>query len=318
MKNSELKTLNLTLTKLLRAPIVSGNNGNGLDQFYTKPKIAQKCWNTVQRVIGELKLHENNYHYIEPAAGCGCFFQVLPRNRRTGIDLDPREIPEINGKGNGKGIIKSDYLDWFPKATSRLPKYVVIGNPPFGKRGKLVVDFFNHSDFAEIIAFIVPVSFRKFAIQRQLSSSYALVARQGLSNESFCTPDGKDYSVNAEFQVWVRNPGAMKNMREMLPAAVSHGDFTMYQYNNTEKALDLFDKEFDFAVPCQGYQDYSRRETDPNDCERHKQWMLFKGKNKKVRSMLKKIDFGNLAYECSTVTPGFRKNDVVKHYESLV
>lgn len=318
MENTTAQDFDGTLSALLRAPTTSTHNGNGLDQFYTKPRIARKCWSAVQRVIGRLPLLERNYHYIEPAAGCGCFYQVLPRQRRTGIDLEPRNLPRINGRGIIKGIIKDDYLKWSPKPTARTPKYVVIGNPPFGKRGKLAVDFFNHSGFAEIITFIVPVSFRKFTIQRRLLLGYALVARTALSNDSFCTPDGKDYSVNAEFQVWVRTPCKLKDMREHMSAAISHADFEMRQYNNTEKALVAFDEPFDFAVPCQGYQDYSRRETDPENCERHKQWMLFTGRNKGVRARLKNIDFATLAYECATATPGFRKNDVVKYYDSLV
>ena len=225
----------------------------------------------------------------------------------------PRKLSGVDGSG----IICADYLEWRP--TRDGGGYVVVGNPPFGKRGKLAVAFFNHSDFADIIAFIVPVSFRKYFIHRQLSPEYGLVVRKLLANDSFHTPDGKDYAINAEFQIWTRLsvPRPMTDMRERFPAPIKHPDFEMRQYNNTKQALPMFDAPFDFAVPCQGYQDYSRRETAPADCEKHKQWMLFTAKNDEVRGRLMAMDYATLSHDCATATPGFRKNDVVKYYGSL-
>lgn len=291
-----------------------GSNGGGLDQFYTKPSVAKKCWRAFVMASRRLKTNESQYWFIEPAAGCGCFYQILPSRRRIGIDIAPRRLPGINGRG----IAQADYLEWKPSATKRPRKYAVIGNPPFGHRGKLAVDFFNHSNFADIIAFVVPVSFRKYFIHRQLSPEYSLIAREPLDNNSFCTPNGKDYAVNAEFQVWTRLPHWLTDMREKSPAPINHPDFTMRQYNNTVQALSAFDQPFDFAVPCQGYQDYSRRETNAAKCEKHKQWILFVAKTKKIRARLEKIDYKALAFDCATATPGFRKNDVVRHYGSLV
>ena len=89
----------------------------------------------------------------------------------------------------------------------------------------------------------------------------------------------------------------------------------MWQYNNTPDALKVFQNPFDFAVPCQGWQDYSRRETDEKQCEKSKQWILLKAKNPTVLAQLMKIDYGHLAQECATAVPGFRKGDLVKAYK---
>ncbi len=283
----------------------------GLDQFYTKPRVARDCYRAFELVAKRAGSDLSNHWFVEPAAGCGSFYQALPPHRRTGVDIDPRQLPRIDNTG----IIRADYLTWQPK---RGRKYAVIGNPPFGKRGRLAVAFFNHSTFAEFIAFVVPVSFRKYTIHRQLSAKYALLHRKPLANESFCTPDGKGYAVNAEFQVWTRRPCSLRDLRETTPAAIHHPDFEMRQYNNTKQALKMFDLPFDFAVPCQGYQDYARRESDAGDCEKHKQWILFTANNKPIRNRLLKIDYAALAQDCATAIPGFRKNDVVKHYASLV
>ena len=292
-----------------------------LDQFYTKPQVAAQCWRTFQTLANRLGVDERRYWFVEPSAGCGCFYQNLPPRRRIGLDLAPQQLPNIRGRG----IIQADYFDWTPptkRASNR--RYIVIGNPPFGKRGKLAIDFFNHSNFADIIAFIVPVIFRKYAVHRHLSANYALVKCKNLDNDSFCTPDNKPYSVNAEFQIWTRRDildiktnrarNKLIDLRESAPPPIQHDDFEMRQYNNTAEALPAFKQPFDFAVPCQGYQDYSRRETDPRKCEKHKQWMLFVAKNKRVRARLNQLDFDFLAHECATATPGFRKNDVVRCY----
>ena len=166
---------------------------NRLDQFYTQPEVAEKCWRAFLRVA-EIDL--SDYWFIEPAAGCGSFYQLLPSQRRIGLDIAPQKL-------TGEGIIQTDYLKWRPKDKQ---KYIVIGNPPFGKRGKTAVEFFNHSAYADFIAFVVPASFRKFFMHRRLHDRYALIARETLHKKSFQTPDGKDYSVNAEFQIWTRLP----------------------------------------------------------------------------------------------------------------
>ncbi len=77
----------------------------------------------------------------------------------------------------------------------------------------------------------------------------------------------------------------------------------------------MFNEPFDFAVPCQGWQDYRRREQDPNLCEKHKQWMLFKPQNELSRARLyEEIDYERLAFKSATAIPGFRKGDLVQEY----
>ena len=104
-------------------------------------------------------------------------------------------------------------------------------------------------------------------------------------------------------------------LNKALP--ISHKDFKMWQYNNTPAALKVFENEFDFAVPAQGWQDYSRRETDSANCEKNKQWILLKAMNPMVLSRLLSIDYNSLAQRCPTAVPGFRKGDLVKEYSDL-
>ena len=90
----------------------------------------------------------------------------------------------------------------------------------------------------------------------------------------------------------------------------------MWQYNNTREALRVFRQDFDFAAPCQGWQDYSRGETEADACEKHKQWMLIRLRHPLARKrLLEEIDYGELALRTATSVPGFRKGDLVLEYQ---
>jgi len=276
-----------------------------LDQFYTKPQTAQRCYRHALTALGKVGGCDA-WYFIEPSAGEGSFYALLPAERRAGMDIAP----------GGDEIRQGDFLKrkkrFFAVDNSCV---VAIGNPPFGKRGKLAVDFFNAAaKFAGTVAFIVPVIFRKYFIHKALNPNFKWVSALQLPPHSFYTPDGRDYKINAEFQVWTRLPTHLKNKRLFAAPPVAHPDFKMHQYNNTRQALKVFAMPFDFAVPAQGYQDYTRRESNPDNCEKHKQWMLFRAAREEVKQNLFEMDYERLAHDNITVTPGFRKNDVVAEY----
>ncbi len=77
--------------------------------------------------------------------------------------------------------------------------------------------------------------------------------------------------------------------------------------------MKVFDNDFDFAVPRQGYYDYNRKETDKNKCEKNIQWILFKANNNEILQRLKNIDFVKLSKKNTSVF-GFGKADVVEEY----
>ncbi len=277
---------------------------NLLDQFYTKPEIAIACWQHFTKTLSTLNRSLKDLFFFEPAAGTGAFYQLLPAQKRLGIDLVPK-CDDVKLQD----FFKLTDLPSIPKDT------VVIGNPPFGKRGKLAIAFFNHAArLADTVAFIVPVNFRKFTTHKQLDPSMRFISQLPLPRDAFHLSTGKSYAVNTEFQIWTRLPTAHHDMRQHKPLPIRHKDFQMWQYNNTPDALKVFQNSFDFAVPCQGWQDYSRREIDEKQCERNKQWILLKAKNPNVLARLMKIDYEHLALECATAVPGFRKGDLVKIY----
>ena len=275
-----------------------------LDQFYTKPEVAAACWGYFTDILPSLNCYMSDMFFVEPSAGTGTFYNLLPHHSRLGIDINPK----------CEDILPQDFFT-LTELSNDQNQTVIIGNPPFGKRGKMAVAFFNHAaHLADIVAFIVPVNFRKYIVHKQLDESMRFISKLELPRDAFYLDSGKPYSVNTEFQVWTRLPSYHRDLRQYKSLPIRHKDFQLWQYNNTVEARKVFQNTFDFAVPCQGWQDYSRKETDEKSCERNKQWILIKANDTKILSRLKSIDFGNLAKACGTAVPGFRKGDLVKEY----
>ena len=83
--------------------------------------------------------------YLEPSAGNGSFIPYLKDNKYVAYDIEPES----------EEIIKQDFLLFEPEYKD----YIVIGNPPFGKRSRLAIDFLNHAtSMAKVIGFIIPKS----------------------------------------------------------------------------------------------------------------------------------------------------------------
>jgi len=275
-----------------------------LNPFYTKQEVAASCWKYFSETLPSVNRTVNEMFFVEPSAGTGAFYNCLPPQRRFGIDILPK----------CKNVITQDFFmvtrfPYAPKDTA------IIGNPPFGKRGKMAIAFFNHAaELADIVAFIVPVNFRKYIVHKQLDTSMRFIRKLALPRDAFYLDSGKSFSVNTEFQIWTRLPSAHQDMRQYKPLPIRHQDFQIWQYNNTPAALKVFENNFDFAIPCQGWQDYSRKEIDEKQCERNKQWILLKANDPNILAKLKQIDYARLARECGTAVPGFRKGDLVKAY----
>ena len=112
-----------------------------LDKYYTSTTLAKYCIDKVYSIIGK----ENISEYIEPSAVGGVFLDYLPTNTKA-YDIEPED----------DRIIKQNYLELdVPYKENRC----IIGNPPYGARNTLSVQFFKKSiQIADYIAFILPIS----------------------------------------------------------------------------------------------------------------------------------------------------------------
>ena len=176
----------------------SRDNYREKDQFYTTKEISKYCFNKTLQILKELDINEKEYIFIEPSAGCCNFYNILPENRKIGIDIDPK------GEFKEK-LIKINYLDFVPKDKNK--KYIVIGNPPFGLRGNLALRFINHSyDFADVVAFILPPLFDSTGkgVPMTRVYGYKLAYTEKLPLNSFEYPNGEKVEVATIFQVWTK------------------------------------------------------------------------------------------------------------------
>ncbi len=173
-----------------------------LDQFFTKPEIAKKYYLKTLKFLKKENINIEDCLFVEPSAGDGSFFKLLPKNQRIGLDLYPM----------AEGIIKKDFLNWTPPKTDK--KIIFIGNPPFGYRAWLALNFMNHaSKFADYIFFILPMSFQS---EGKGSSKYRvknmkLIHSEIIPNDRFYEPNGKIVKINALWQYWTKGENKIPN-----------------------------------------------------------------------------------------------------------
>lgn len=166
----------------------------GLDRFFTNSETALTCRDSLYTEMTADYADVDQYEFIDPGAGTGAFYDLMPTGRRTGIDIFPGR-PEF---------ISHDYLTWEPPKGRR---YAVLGNPPFGYRGWLALAFVNHSaTFADYIGCIVPMAFQsdgKGSPKHRVVGA-ELVWSEPLPSNAFTDARGQSVKLNALWQIWRR------------------------------------------------------------------------------------------------------------------
>ena len=165
----------------------------GLDQYNTLPEVAEYCWKALKKELKKDKIKLSDYHIIEPSAGTGAFYNMLPKGQRIGIDVE---------KYNDE-YIQQDFLTWTPSLGDR--PCIAVGNPPFGYRGWLALAFMNRAaEFCDYIGFILPMSFQsdgKGAPKNRVEGM-TLVHSEILEGDQFVLPNGDSMNINALWQIW--------------------------------------------------------------------------------------------------------------------
>lgn len=175
----------------------------GLDQFYTVPNIALKY---IQQTQVFYKFEK--FFIIEPSAGNGSFLSQIPSKDKVGLDIAPKH----------ESIIQQDFFQYRPPSQDK--KILVIGNPPFGRVSSLAVKFFNHSStFADVIAFILPRTFRRVSIQNRLYNLFHLVHDEDVPTD----PCSFDPPMQAKccFQIWEKR----EKFRPFVELPITHKDW---------------------------------------------------------------------------------------------
>ena len=155
------------------------------DQYYTRPDVAAQFYDIFRE-----RYDPDAYQMVEPSAGDGAFFRLLPASG-LGYDVEPK----------WPGIKKADFLELEVRNDRDV---AFIGNPPFGKNASTAIRFFNHAArWARVIALILPRTFRKGSVENRLDPHFHLVREEEVEAGAFLFR-GKPYDVPALFQIWER------------------------------------------------------------------------------------------------------------------
>lgn len=204
----------------------------GLDKFYTIPEISEKCLT----ILGSRYTWSEWGLVIEPSAGNGSFLTRIPTHKKFGMDISP-EHPDI---------VKQDFLTYTPP--SGIGKILVVGNPPFGRVSSLAIKFFNHaSKWADIIAFILPRTFRRISVHNKLHTNFHLVYDEEIPTEpcSFSPP----MMAKCCFQIWEKKD----TKRPIVELSTTHNDWDFLGFGpKDEKGQPTPPKGADFAIRAYG------------------------------------------------------------------
>ena len=188
-----------------------------LDQHFTSREEADTL---VQSLLSRLD-PACARRYIEPACGDGAFVESLkragvPRWHIRSVEIDkklPADIHQdfLKSTRESLGITR-----WKPDTT------IVVGNPPFGRSGKLVRDFLNKAaTYANWVCFIVPRS------MYMAKGCHSLDPRLELIYERSVTPGFTTTKAKCQWQEWFRLPEGSKGYRPGDRGADSQGLYSI-------------------------------------------------------------------------------------------
>ena len=254
----------------------------GREEFYTRKEDAERLYAEVIDRYGT-----DFDFFIEPSCGMGAFLDLMPSNK-IGIDI----------------IFGTDFFEWdFPKGRN-----IVIGNPPFGRKGKLAMQFLNRcSRHCEVVAMILPSIFSKYTFINRVHPMMHLTYETTVTE--FDRPDkiGEGPKVNCVFQIWEKST-------ELRPKIVRHTscddfDMTHRHYSRTSPDERERLKSYDFAI--------SQIEGKIRNCEDVTAGSVYFIKDntpdKSVRSVMERVDFSDLSKHHVGPT-SLTKADIVEGY----
>lgn len=259
----------------------------GLDQFFTHTSMAKECFDQFIAYLVSQGEDVSKYKFIEPSAGAGAFYDLLPPAHRIGIDVESFR-PDY---------IRRDFLSWEPDNTKQ--HYVCVGNPPFGYRAWLALAFLNHAaQFSDYVAFILPMAFQSDGKgnPKDRVKGLRLVHSSILNPEGFIDDSGKVIKINALWQIWKRDDQIVKIVPKTCNRYI---DLFTVDINKNRLCGQARRGEADFFLQRTFFGDPPKPCTDFSDVNYGCGYGIVIKKNKrKITRALKSIDwikYSNLA-----------------------
>jgi hypothetical protein len=255
-----------------------------LDKHFTDDEVADR--------LIELSSIENYDLVLEPSAGGGSISSKIPIGQILAFDIDPI-LPYIK---------KQDYTQYTHPETD--DEILVIGNPPFGYRAQLAVEFFNKSaEFAKTISFILPRSFRKAYVVDQLNPYFHLVHDENVDVGSFST----DTKVRCCIQIWDRRG----YLRRKQAYNGTTSDFTVQS-----QGKDFDPLKCDIAIRRTGYGDTVGQLVPVQEATPITQFIFLNVAHEGIIENLKNIssDLYKYSYNATAISPTFTIKELIYVY----
>lgn len=268
----------------------------GFDKFYTRKEIVDDLILIVGNTVGwKWSL------VIEPSAGSGNFLSKIPVEEKIGMDIKPE----------GEDILEKDFFTYKPSMDSD-SKILVLGNPPFGKNSSMAIKFFNHAaNWASVIAFVIPRTFRRISVQNKLDLNFHLIYDKEIPTSpcAFEPP----MMVKCCFQIWMRK----ETTRKVVSLPTTHPDWEFLPFGDMDaKGQPTPNFDADFALRAYGGKCGEIVEENLHTL-RPKSWHWIKSKIDKAVLINR---FKSLDYSISKETArqnSIGRADLVSLYENL-
>lgn len=187
------------------------------DKYYTDPELAEYCVKRMREIIGE----ENITEYIEPSAGAGVFLDYFDKPFRA-FDVKPEDTR----------IIKAD---WREVNIDYKPGRCVIGNPPFGRRNTLAVQFYKKAiQVGDYIGFILPIS--------QLKNNQQMYEFDLVSSDDLGVREYSGRKIHCCYNIY-RRPANGLNKKKTYKLK----DVEIKEFRSKKKSLESTE-EFDLRI----------------------------------------------------------------------
>jgi len=190
----------------------------GKEQYYTPISQAEAI---LQRVLHDVSI-KSETTFLEPAGGTGAFVSAaLTRGFKQIVTYDIEPKHDL--------VQRADFLS----LNLNLSGAICVTNPPFGRNNSLSIPFFNKAaQYSDLIAFVVPRSWRKWSVINRLDPQFQLIDDWDLSIDYVDDQENETHGVGnlrTCVQVWRRAPGQIRKI-------VKVKDFGIIEKTTPEKA----------------------------------------------------------------------------------
>lgn len=285
-----------------------------MDQFFTPTYISkQLIKETISFIEKNWEINLKKYDLIEPSAGDGSFYFNFPKNKFNkiiGLDIDPKN----------KKILKNDWLEYKPHNKNN----IVIGNPPFGLRGQLALQFINHAaKFCDFICFVLPPLFNsngKGSPMLRINKNFYLAKEININENNFLYPNGKKVKINGIYQIWTKK--FSQNIFPILPPKKVSEWIKVYSLSNgdspsSKRNVKMIGK-CDFYLPSTSFKKI-HLETKFQNLPHKRGYGIVILKNKsKIQKIIKNIEWDKISFRSTNSANNLRSQLIIQAIEGSI